>query len=125
MLKMAQEIPCWLLFCEFILFFIKVVVWGAYEGVYHHGLCSSFCRHLMRQLLLAVNHMHSHNVVHRDLKPENILLDYSEVLKVSDFGFATIIRDGQLLKGDLPVITDNEKQVPYSAKLWRGKTLAN
>ena len=53
----------------------------------------------MRQLFLAVDHMHSHSVVHRDLKPENILLDQDGVLKVSDFGFATIIREGQLLNG--------------------------
>jgi len=53
----------------------------------------------MRQLFLAVEHMHSYNVVHRDLKPENILLDQNEILKVSDFGFATIVREGELLRG--------------------------
>ena len=74
------------------------------ESVCHHRPFSSFYRHLMRQLFLAVAHMHHYNVVHRDLKPENILLDYNEVLKVSDFGFATIIREGQLLKGDSIII---------------------
>ena len=58
------------------------------------------CRILMRQLFLAVAHMHSHDVVHRDLKPENILLDQDGVLKVSDFGFAAIIREGELLHGN-------------------------
>ena len=68
---------------------------------HHHRPAFSIYRILMRQLFLAVDHMHRHNVVHRDLKPENILLDHNNVLKVSDFGFAAIIRKGQLLKGDL------------------------
>ena len=41
-------------------------------------------RHIVHQLLLAVCHMHIHDVVHRDLKPENILLDENLDLKVSD-----------------------------------------
>lgn len=54
----------------------------------------------MRQLLLAVDHMHKHNVIHRDLKPENILLDKKEMLKISNFWLATIVRDGELLTGE-------------------------
>jgi len=56
-------------------------------------------RVLMRQLFSAVEHLHNHSVVHRDLKPENILLDNNLVLKVSDFGFATIVKEGELLNG--------------------------
>lgn len=58
-------------------------------------------RVLMRQLFSAVEHLHNHSVVHRDLKPENILLDNDLVLKVSDFGFATILKEGELLNGKL------------------------
>lgn len=50
----------------------------------------------MYQLLLSVNHMHSHSVFHRDIKPENVLLalsqtragggKYAHLLKLADFG---------------------------------------
>lgn len=49
-------------------------------------------RKIMYQILLAVGHMHDHQVVHRDLKPENILLDEEQqVVKISDFGFSAIL----------------------------------
>jgi calcium/calmodulin-dependent protein kinase I len=45
---------------------------------------------VVRQILEAVNYMHSKGVAHRDLKPENILLmdKGSDLLKVTDFGLA-------------------------------------
>jgi calcium-dependent protein kinase len=44
----------------------------------------------MRQILLAVNYLHSHSIVHRDLKLENFLYDAkdSNHLKLIDFGFS-------------------------------------
>nr|KAG5687057.1 hypothetical protein BaRGS_002430 [Batillaria attramentaria] len=54
-------------------------------------------RIFMRQLLDVVHYLHSHHIVHRDLKPENILLDDDLNLKVSDFGFATLIQNGEEL----------------------------
>ncbi|XP_033747768.1 phosphorylase b kinase gamma catalytic chain, skeletal muscle/heart isoform-like isoform X2 [Pecten maximus] len=48
-------------------------------------------RIVMRQLLEAVDFVHKKNIVHRDLKPENILLDDDMNLKLSDFGFATVL----------------------------------
>ena len=31
-------------------------------------------------------------ITHRDIKPENLLLDENDVLKIVDFGFATIFK---------------------------------
>ncbi|XP_033340115.1 serine/threonine-protein kinase grp [Megalopta genalis] len=45
-----------------------------------------------RQLISAVEYLHSKGIAHRDLKPENLLLDENDNLKVSDFGMATIYK---------------------------------
>ncbi|CAJ0588201.1 unnamed protein product [Cylicocyclus nassatus] len=47
-----------------------------------------------RQLLNGLSHIHSMGVVHRDIKPENLLLTGQDILKISDFGMATVFRHG-------------------------------
>lgn len=50
---------------------------------------------LITQILIALKHLHSKNIVHCDLKPENVLLSSSDnefpQVKLCDFGFARII----------------------------------
>ncbi|XP_068117542.1 serine/threonine-protein kinase D3-like [Hyperolius riggenbachi] len=51
-------------------------------------------RFLVTQILMALRHLHSKNIVHCDLKPENVLLateDPFPQVKLCDFGFARII----------------------------------
>uniref|UniRef100_A0A0P5CHI4 Uncharacterized protein n=1 Tax=Daphnia magna TaxID=35525 RepID=A0A0P5CHI4_9CRUS len=50
---------------------------------------------IYREILLAVNYLHSKDLVHRDLKPSNIFFDSDWSIKVGDFGLSkSIATDG-------------------------------
>lgn len=75
-----------------------------------------------RQLISAMEYLHSRGVAHRDLKPENLLLDETDNLKVSDFGLATIYRlqgKERCLErrcGTLPYVAPEVLLYPYHAE---------
>ncbi|WVW85976.1 hypothetical protein I302_108014 [Kwoniella bestiolae CBS 10118] len=50
-------------------------------------------RFYLASIILAIEYMHSKNIIYRDLKPENLLLDRYGYLRIADFGFAKIIED--------------------------------
>ncbi|XP_060167909.1 serine/threonine-protein kinase PEPKR2-like [Lycium barbarum] len=54
---------------------------------------------VIKDLMLVIRYCHEMGVVHRDIKPENVLLTTSGQVKVSDFGLAVRISDGQSLTG--------------------------
>lgn len=45
-------------------------------------------RHVMIDLLTAVDILHGKMIMHRDIKPDNILIDKTGRLKLADFGLA-------------------------------------
>ncbi|MCF6364799.1 MAG: serine/threonine protein kinase [Bacteroidales bacterium] len=52
---------------------------------------------LIVQILDAVGHMHSKNMIHRDIKPSNIMITSDNTIKLIDFGIAKHLRKNQAL----------------------------
>lgn len=79
----------------------------------------------IKQMLLAVQYLHSIGIAHRDLKPENILLDAFNNIKIADFGFAKCYQNNELTQtkcGTLtyisPDVLMNDFYDPFKSDIW-------
>lgn len=55
----------------------------------NHGVFSEeMAKFYISELILAVEYLHSLDIIYRDLKPENILLDQDGHIKLADFGLS-------------------------------------
>lgn len=62
-----------------------------YKYIGSHGCLSEIeTISFFRQILSALDYVHSFNLCHRDLKPENILLTEDGQIKVTDFGMSAL-----------------------------------
>ena len=68
-----------------------------FEYVAQTGTFSeTVARSYFHQIISALEYCYNQGISHRDLKPENLLFDDNFLLKICDFGFATLIegKDG-------------------------------
>mmetsp|Transcript_45565 Transcript_45565/g.108029 ORF Transcript_45565/g.108029 Transcript_45565/m.108029 type:complete len:506 (+) Transcript_45565:113-1630(+) len=89
------------LFCTFqdhqrLYFVMDVCHQELFRVLEAHGTLSVQCgQFFAAEILDVLKFIHSKQVIHRDLKPENILLSDSGHIKVTDFGTAKIISEGE------------------------------
>ena len=70
-----------------------------FEQISSHKIkTEEMARKYFQQLISAVDFVHKNGISHRDLKPENILLDQNGDIKILDFGFSNLIKDGRCLR---------------------------
>jgi len=80
---------------KYIYFIMEYVVGG--ELFTHLRRAGRFSNAMARfyaaQIVLAFEYLHSKDIIYRDLKPENLLLDKDGNVKITDFGFAKVVKD--------------------------------
>ncbi|KAJ3318947.1 hypothetical protein HDV06_006936 [Boothiomyces sp. JEL0866] len=70
---------------------------STYVGI-HGRLSEVEARRIFRQIISAIDFVHSSKVVHRDLKMENILLDHNRNAMITDFGLGRGFKNNDYMK---------------------------
>ena len=60
-------------------------------------LTEPVAKFIFKQIVLALQYIHNHNIVHRDIKLDNILIDLDNNIKICDFGVSKIIKKGDIM----------------------------
>lgn len=64
---------------------------------YHIGKCRRFsesqCKFFIACIIVALEYLHSNNIIHRDIKPENLVLDDRGYVRLTDLGVSRKVRE--------------------------------
>lgn len=72
-----------------------------FDAIRDIGLLNKvIARFYLGSLILAVEHLHSKNIIYRDLKPENSIVDYQGKVYLIDMGTAKILKSTNGYKTD-------------------------
>jgi serine/threonine protein kinase len=80
---------------------------------------------IFRQIIEALQIVHSHNIVHRDIKLDNILIDLQNNIKICDFGVSKQVRKGDIMHDQCgtpayisPEILKNQGYEGFGVDVW-------
>lgn len=73
--------------------FSKYLILVPHFADWHKRFPNPVAKFYAAEVTLALEYLHSRNIIYRDLKPENLLLDRHGHLKITDFGFAKRVPD--------------------------------
>ena len=80
---------------------------------------------IFRQIIEALQFIHSQNIVHRDIKLDNILIDLQNNIKVCDFGVSKQLKKGDIMHDQCgtpayiaPEILKNQGYEGFAVDIW-------